>query len=429
MSITLSKHHKKHILSLGLIPTPLRHRLMRRMIRLPGVPEGITYEIARTREDLDAAFSLVYQAYRREGITRPVPSQQRVTLFHALPSTTTLVAKKGDTVVATVSVVRDGCFGLPSDDLANLNLHRIPGKRLAEVSSLALRPDLHGQAAGVMFYLSKYMILYSRDYFGVDGFIIAVHPRRLGLYQGIFLFSPLAGGRVKSHSFANNAPAVVAVRDFDTAEADFRNAYQNVPPLRNLYQFVFDPMGPEETRAMKFPPRPFAVISDPVMSPDLMHRYFRENTDLFSRTDPCRMAQLRHVYPSSGFSRVLGNAKGSPSRNRQSHMRFDTKCHGMVCPGATPAARVVTVMEVSESAMQVLARPGLPADRDLTFFIVTQNRQTARVTGRTIWSEGPVHGICLTRTDAAWQAYVRFQKDCRLFSHQAYPHTAGKAAL
>lgn len=417
MAMTLSKHHKKQILSLGIMPRPLQYRLMRRMVRIPGLPSGVTYEIARTPKDLDAAFSLVYRAYRKEGITPPDPSRRRVTLFHALPSTTTLVAKKDNTVVATVSVVRDGAFGLPADALTDLNGFRVPGNRIAEISSLALRPDLHGQAAGVMFYLSKYMYLYSRDYLGVDRFIIAVHPRRLGLYQGVFLFSSLAG-RVKPHHFANNAPAVVAARSFDTAAADFLGVYRKAPPLRNLYQFLFSPMGQMEKQAMKFPSRRFAVICDPVMSPELMFRFFKHKTDLLSAADPFRLAQLRHLYPSPDFYRVLG-PPDSPGNPDQRHpMRFETKCHGMVCPGHVPAARVITVLEISATGMRLLSRSDLPADRDLTFFIVTRTRRTARVTGRAVWSDGPVYGIRLTRADHNWQAYVRFQTGRRLFHHQ-----------
>ncbi len=315
MPISLPKHLvKKIVLSHGIIPKSFRHRLLRRMIHLPQAPPGITYEIARTREDLDAAFSLVYQAYRREGITPYDPSQRRITLFHALPSTTTLVAKKGPRVVATVSLIKDGELGVPSDTLTDLNSFRRPGKRMAEISSLALRPDLHGQAAGVMFYLTKYMIRYSREYFGVDRYIISVHPGRLPLYQGLFLFTPLTGVRVRSHSFANNAPAVTAVRNLATAAADFHKVYKDAPGHRNLYRFLFRSSGKREELAMKFPSRRSATILDPVMTPELLSYFFRQKTDIFTSADPRQIKKLRQIYPGEIFSKALPDSK-PPSKS------------------------------------------------------------------------------------------------------------------
>ncbi len=43
----------------------------------------------------------------------PDPSGMRVTIYHALPTTTTLCAKIGDQVVGTLSLIRESALGVP----------------------------------------------------------------------------------------------------------------------------------------------------------------------------------------------------------------------------------------------------------------------------------------------------------------------------
>lgn len=136
-------------------PKSLGYPLFRRMMKIPDLPDNLSFGIARTKADLDAAFSLLYDAYLKENITAPMPSKRRITLFHCLPSTTTLVAKRNKEVIATISIIRDGIFGIPAQDLVNLTRFRVPGKRMAEVSSLAMRNDLQGQYSCVMFVSYK----------------------------------------------------------------------------------------------------------------------------------------------------------------------------------------------------------------------------------------------------------------------------------
>src|SRR6478672_7416482 len=62
--------------------------------RLEAEPR-LTHELqlASRREELFAAFSLVYNAYLRTGLVRPNPFQMRVTPYHLLTSTDVIVAK------------------------------------------------------------------------------------------------------------------------------------------------------------------------------------------------------------------------------------------------------------------------------------------------------------------------------------------------
>ncbi len=242
---------------LSFIPKSQRYRLLRYIMKIPGPPEGISFEIARSPEDLDAAFSLLYDAYRRAELTPSARSKRRITIYHSLATTSILVAKLNNKVIATVSIIKDGELGIPAQDLVDLNLFRVPGKCMAEVSSLALRNDLQGRSPGVMFYLSKYLFKFSREYLGIDRFIITFHPKQLALYEGVFLFKPLHLRTFKSYGFANNAPAVCATNNLETVERRFRQVYGNAPKQRNLQQFFFTTFSTKEKSCMQFPVHPF----------------------------------------------------------------------------------------------------------------------------------------------------------------------------
>ena len=109
-------------------------------ITVSGIERTIEIKIASERGEREQAFRLVAASYRARGYevdgTRPF----RFTPYHALPGTVTFIAKHGDRVVATLSLVPDtALLGLPmesiyADEIGALRRER---RRLTEVISLA----------------------------------------------------------------------------------------------------------------------------------------------------------------------------------------------------------------------------------------------------------------------------------------------------
>src|SRR4051812_35547311 len=83
-------------------------------VRVPGVARDIRVKIASEPAEWEAAFRLVADVYRARGYEAPDSGQFRFTAHHALPDTTTFVAKEGEAVVGTLSLVSDNWLvGLP----------------------------------------------------------------------------------------------------------------------------------------------------------------------------------------------------------------------------------------------------------------------------------------------------------------------------
>ena len=69
--------------------------------------DNLELKIAQTPQELQECFRLLHDAYVGSGFMKPDPSGLRVTLYHALPTTTTLCAKWNGEVVGTISLIRE----------------------------------------------------------------------------------------------------------------------------------------------------------------------------------------------------------------------------------------------------------------------------------------------------------------------------------
>jgi hypothetical protein len=163
---------------------------------------AVSAGLAMSREDRDQAERLVHDVYVARGLRdamAPLPATARATVF---------VARIHGAVGATLSLVRDGKRGLPSDALygAELAALRASGRRLAEVSALAVDPNRRGGALGLVRPLVQLVGIYARDVSGVDELCIAVHPRHARFYVREFGFRRF--GVEKAYDAVNGAPAV-----------------------------------------------------------------------------------------------------------------------------------------------------------------------------------------------------------------------------
>jgi len=84
----------------SFLPRPLRFAIYRSFVDCDPEPDTrLVLKIAETKEELEACFQLLHDAYVGSGFMKPDPSGLRVTIYHALPTTTTLCAKFDGEVV------------------------------------------------------------------------------------------------------------------------------------------------------------------------------------------------------------------------------------------------------------------------------------------------------------------------------------------
>jgi hypothetical protein len=175
--------------------------------RVPGLARDIRVKIATKRSEFEQAYELLAANYRARGYEAPGDKPYRFTPFHALPETVTLVAKDGDRVCATLTLVPDSeILGLPMETIYGPEVAQLRAAELhpAEAISLADTDLSIREFVQVFKALIKLAMQYHAGR-GGDSWIITVNPRHSSFYQKVLGFIPM--GSKRAYPTVQNHPA------------------------------------------------------------------------------------------------------------------------------------------------------------------------------------------------------------------------------
>jgi len=329
-----------------VLPRKYRFALHRSFFKCnQALPDNLTLKIAETQQEIEACLALLHDAYVDSGFMKPHPSGLRATIFHALPTTTTLCAKIGDRVVGTISLIRDGPYGFPLQKIFDLQKVRLKNEAIAEVSALAVHRSYRRLGGLILFPLMKFMYEYCTTYFDVRHLVIAVNPRHIEMYESLLLFRRLKAQPVENYDFVNGAPAIGATLDLYEALGIYKKVYGSRSPERNLFHYFVQLRLPN----IQMPARRFYTTNDPVMTPELLDYFFNVRVQCFKELDDRDRARLHMIYDLPAYYPILPDfserAYEAPLRH---HARFSYKCPGRFSCTHTDAARVDIPFEMVE---------------------------------------------------------------------------------
>ncbi len=174
----------------------------------PSPTTGLNVKIAAGRRQLSEAFRLVYQCYRERGYAARHSSEMLYHPCFGQPSSRTIVATTASNeVVGTVTVVGDNQYGFQLDPFYRSEIRALKrsGRRLGEVTCLAIKPTNRLRPREVFFALTRYMIHYAY-WQKFDDLLISIHPRHHRFYWRHFRVFPL--GSCHTHSAVCDNPAI-----------------------------------------------------------------------------------------------------------------------------------------------------------------------------------------------------------------------------
>ncbi len=245
---------------------PCLRALLRANLRPP--PE-LTVKLVQSRSELESALKLLHDTYVSEGYMTPVPSGIRLSRYHALPTTQTIIALWDGVVVGTMSVIGDSRFGVPADKIFDISPFRKKNLSIAEPSGLAVHREFQGSRnSAVLFSLFRYLVHYTQDRLRNDVWVVAVNPKHAELYESILCFKRLAASNAR-YDYVNGAPAIGLYRDLRTWESEMALAYAGMPIEKDVYRFFFKTQIPD-------------LISPWILSPETIDYFFNQKTTLFS---------------------------------------------------------------------------------------------------------------------------------------------------
>lgn len=395
----------------SVLPRTLRFALYRSLVDCEPHPDSrLVLKIADTKEELEACFRLLHDAYVDAGYMKPDPSGMRATIYHALPTTTTLCAKFDGRVVGTLSLIRESAFGFPLQSAFDLHEIRTRGGKIAEGSALAVHPDFRKTSGSIMFPLMKFMYDYCQHFFDTSNLVIAVNPDRIEMYESLLCFERLQQAQVDNYDFANGAPAVGACLNMRTASAEFKKVYGNRARRKNLHIYFMR----SRLKNIIMPNRRYFTTNDPVMTPDLLDYFFNRCTGALNKLGQRERVLIHAIYDSPSYAKVLPPLSfdtGTEIRQRK-HLRYSLKCPGDFLysdHGKTTSVRL-RVIEFSETGFLAYAKESLPERLWGKAIVQLGNNEKSAVRSMVIRSKRKgtfgMYVFKLDEFDLAWRKFV-----------------------
>ena len=392
----------------AVMPRRARFAVYRNLVKCDAAPSPrLVLKLAETKEELEACFKLLHDAYVRVGFMTPDDSGMRVTIYHALPTTTTLLAKYDDRIVGTLSLIRESPLGFPLQKIFDIEAIRRAGGNIAEVSALAV--DRRFQATGgmILFPLMKFMYEYATKFFDTRHLVIAVNPRHIGLYESLLFFKRLKQNPVDHYDFVNGAPAVGAHLDLSSAAAIYLKYYDHKAPEKNLYRYFTALRMPN----IVFPDKRFYTTNDPVMTPDLINYFFNLRTRAFQKLSDREKQQLHAIYDLPAYKAYLPRIPMDDKKvGRRQHQRFSVMCPAaFTIEDQTTTQFPVTVIECSMTGFRARSEGDLPvgAHGDMQINLGQQDHSYMRVSVvRGGVSDPRVFVFHIEEPDMVWQKFV-----------------------
>lgn len=254
----------------------------------------VTYRLATTKQQLEQAFELVWDAYVGAGLQDQNNQGVRLTKYHALPDAKVFVAVskrdgEDENVIGTLTVVPDGAFGIPAEEVAGREIaeFRSQGRRVAEFVALAANEE--GTKDRAILKLFRLASTYCR-HAGFTTVLATLTERHIGFYRKFLSFKPI--GRLAPYSMGNGTAVQVHYIHCDKVSGllDRRAAVLERDPNWSWFsEHEADAVLLEAQHA-----RPW--------NPDLLHHFRRRSRDFANQLNPKTLAILRSEYRRYGSS-------------------------------------------------------------------------------------------------------------------------------
>jgi len=399
----------------SFFPRSLRFAVYRSFVDCDPCPDKrLVLKIAETKDELEACFRLLHDAYVASGYMVRHPSRLRVTIYHALPTTTTLCAKFNGEVVGTISLIRESVFGFPLQSIFDLQEIREKKGRIAEVSALAVHPKFRNTGGAILFPLMKFMYEYCTTFFDTRHLVIAVNPDRIEMYESLLLFERLTESLVNTYDFANGAPAVGASVDLQVTPAKLKRIYRGRPPRKNLYWYFLR----TELSNIVMPGRRYFTTNDPVMTPDLLDYFFNQKTQTFQNMDDRERGLMHSIYDLPEYQHVLPTVFSDSDfqRRHRSHERYSLKCPGSfsIAMPEKMDTHPIQVVEFSDDGFLANSKTSLPMNvwGEASIRLGSEEKSTVKATvvrGKFKGSYG-FYGFRIVEPDLPWRKLVSVLK-------------------
>ncbi len=304
------------------MPKPLQAKIIRDNFEVDyDLPSDLIFKQAETEDEIRQAFRLVHDSYVELDYMDRTESELRFSIFHALATTIVLVAKIGDEVIGTISIVPDSAIGLPSDTTWDLSKYRQKGKMIAEVASLAIKKTYRMRRGKILLPLCKIMFMYCERIFKLDGIVIATTLEVEPFYLHVLLFEKVVEKTGQKHHMVKGNPSTCCYLEFNqNLKESYKKIYNKKKKSRNLYHFFVE----AETPNIQLPMQRAALQSYNLKKNIASNEMLKKEPSLMRDLSFTEKRVLRNLYASKATP--LGpHAHGNRSEYSRDNSRYDVR--------------------------------------------------------------------------------------------------------
>ncbi|MCH2535755.1 MAG: PilZ domain-containing protein [Bdellovibrionales bacterium] len=304
MSLSLKKRFRQKMrLVIQKLPQFIQGRIYRNMLCLTDrIPEDLTFKVAESKEELEEAFKLVYESYKGVGIIDELDEKLWMTKYQLMPTTTILIAKWKQQIIATACIIVDSPLGIPVEEVADLTKFREKGYAISEVSSVAIHKDFRKMNPGILMPLWKYIYEYSYYFAGIDILVATIHQSVKGYFKHVLQFTelPRKEGAKKYSQVKDSNPATLMI-DLNTLIKRYKKVYKNAPNEKNLYRYYVE----VKFHNFNFGENPIPGAVNPVMKPSYLDYFLSKKPSIFKQLGEQEVQMVGSSYFYGQFKEVL----------------------------------------------------------------------------------------------------------------------------
>lgn len=235
-----------------------------------------TVKLAETKEELEAAYRLVYRCYVEKGLASPHHNQMRYSIHSFLPETACVIVLLNNQIIGTATLISDNSLGLPTDHefKKENDYYRRRREKIVEVNSMAIDPLYRHTGHAISLLLFKYVYNYCFS-IHANRLTCIIHPKLKNAFLALWGFE--TSDRVLHSSSLNMAPTL----------------YMSLPLTKEHRKQLFQNFKKHTTREnpaiflvtkdprMHYPQASPCGIYSPVHTPETLEYFFLKKPELF----------------------------------------------------------------------------------------------------------------------------------------------------
>ena len=232
------------------------------------------------------AYELLYDLYSKAGIVQKNNCDLWLSIYDALPETTTFMAEEDQGCSGgALTVVFDSPIGLPADDLYKEEIDEIrtSGGQICEIVSLGIGKTVknHLKVLASLFYCA-FLHAWGRN--NSRELIITVHSRHEKFYRRNIFFDKI--GPERNYAKVNGAPTVL-----------LKLSLRALSELRHTHRaFPFNMINCSDQQELELAKKIESMVQP--MSDEEFYTFFLEKTDTWKNALQEQKDFIKRVYPA-----------------------------------------------------------------------------------------------------------------------------------